>query len=291
MTENSPSLRNIAELMNELHAYTRQVVVIKIGGNSIAEDPDFLTAIAQQIEFLQSRHIRIVLVHGGGPQIDRALTDAGITPVKGADGRRVTDPATMAVVAQVMGAISQDVTVALEDQGCTAFNASALGVCYVEAESLQPEEFSHQDRTGRPVAVDAEGLSAKLEQGKIVVLNSVGRGADGHDYNVNADDYAMAVALALRARRLILATNVAGVYDAEKKPISLLTPKTAKSLIASGVIAGGMIPKVESALSALTQGVGGVAIIDAHKNWALLGELLTRKGFGTLIASREPELF
>ncbi len=281
MTENSPSLDSIAELMDELRAYIGQTIVVKIGGNSIAEDPDFLLAVAKQLEFLQSRHVRIVLVHGGGPQIDQALTAAGVTPSKGPDGRRITDPLTMEVVARVMGEISRMVAATLVKQGCVVFTAATENVCFVEAESLHKQ--NGDDRTGTPIAVDRDAIIDQLAKERIVVLNSVGRGADGQNFNVNADDYAMAVAIALGARRLILATNVNGVYDANKQPISLLTPAKAKELIASGVIAGGMIPKVESALRSLDQGVGGIAIIDAHKNWALMGELLTKKGFGTLI--------
>jgi len=283
MLQNSPSLSAIAELMDELRAYAGQNIVIKIGGNSIAEDADFLSGIARQLEFLHSRHVCIVLVHGGGPQIDHALLEAGIKPVKGPDGRRITDPATMAVVARTMAAISGTVTLALAQEGCAVYAAAADQACFVTAEPLRSDA---QDRTARPAAVDRDGLLAKLRQGRVVVLNSVGRGTDGLDYNINADDYAMAVAVALGARRLILATNVNGVYDKDKKPISLLTPVMARDLMASGVIAGGMIPKVESALNALQSGVGGVAIIDAHQNWSLLGELLTQKGFGTLITAR-----
>ena len=282
MTENSTSLQSIAELMDELHSYAGQTIVVKIGGNSIAEDPDFLKVFAQQLEFLQSRSIKLVLVHGGGPQIDRALKESGLTPAKGPDGRRLTDQPTMAVVARVMGEMSATVAQALEQQACRVFTAATQGVCFVTAQPLKGAS-GEDDRTGTPRSVDSAALQNHLRKNDIVVLNSVGCGVDGGLFNVNADDYATAIAVALKARRLILATNVAGVYDANKHPISLLTPQKAQELIASGVIAGGMIPKVESALHALTQGVGGIAIIDAHKNWALMGELLTKKGFGTLI--------
>jgi acetylglutamate kinase len=282
----SPSLQIIAELMDELHAYVGQTVVIKIGGNSIEEDPSFLTTIGPQLEFLQSRHVAIVLVHGGGPQIDRALNAAGLARAKRADGRRPTDSAMMAVVSKVMGDISHVVAEALEKQGCKVFNAAAAGKCFVKTKPLfegNGDPSALEDRTGIPADVDRRGLAVLLQEGNLVVLKSVGSGADGKDVNVNADDYAMAVAMALGARRLVFATNVAGVLDANKEKISELSPEKARALIAEGVIAGGMIPKVESALDALKAGVGGVAIIDAHKTWALLGEMLTKQGFGTLI--------
>jgi acetylglutamate kinase len=282
MTKESPALHHIAEMMDELAAYARQTVVIKIGGNSIDEDPDFLGSLAAQLEFLQSRHVRIVLVHGGGPQIDRALKDESLVSQKGPDGRRLTSPAMMAVVAGTMNEISQIVAAELESAGCTVFAGALAGGRFVKARPLA------EDRTGMPAGVDANGIGRHLEKEQIVVLNSIGLGPDGHDYNINADDFAMAVAIELKARRLVLATNAAGVCGADDKLIERLTPSAAKKLIANGTISGGMIPKVESALSALEAGVGGVVIIDAHQSWALLGELLTHRGFGTLIVNDEP---
>ncbi|MDD5585907.1 MAG: acetylglutamate kinase [Alphaproteobacteria bacterium] len=283
MTKESPSLYHIAEMMDELAAYAGQTVVIKIGGNSIDEDPDFLGALAAQLAFLQSRHVRIVLVHGGGPQIDRALAAEGLAVAKGPDGRRLTSPAMMAVVARTMGEISESIAAELENAGCAVFTAALAGGRFVKARPLLKD--SPGDRTGMPDSVDARRLGRHLEKGEIVLLNSVGEGPDGHDANINADDFAMAVAMALKARRLVLATNVAGVCSADKNLITRLTPEDAHGLIKSGVITGGMIPKVESALNALESGVGGVVIIDAHQRWALLGELMTRKGFGTLITA------
>ena len=282
MSENSHSLAYIAEMMDELRAYAGQIVAVKIGGNSIAEDPEFLTKIGRQLEFLQSRRVGVVLVHGGGPQIDKALAAANLERKKGPDGRRLTDPATMAVVARVMSDISLTVAEALEKTGCSVYCAAREDACFVQA---RPLSSNKEDRTGMPSAVDSFAIQTQLKKRKIVVLNSIGRGPDSGDININADDCAMAVAMALGARRLILATNVAGVYDAGNKSISCLTPDMARTLITDGVIVRGMIPKVESALKALESGVGGIVIIDAHKEWALLGELLTHEGFGTLIAA------
>ncbi len=282
MAKNSLFLSYIAEMMDELRTYTGQTLVIKIGGNSIALDPEFLTKIARQLEFLQSRRVGTVLVHGGGPQIDKALAASGLARTKGPDGRRQTDPATMAVVARVMNEISLTVAETLEQFGCSVYCAAKENACFVVAKPLSEDK---SERTGMPSAVDTFAIQTQLQKRKIVVLNSVGRGEDGADFNINADDYAMAVAMALNARRLVLATNVAGVYDSNKEPISCLTPEKAHKLIADGTIAHGMIPKVESALNALESGVGGIVIIDAHKEWALLGELLTHEGFGTLIST------
>ena len=286
MPHTRPSLHRIADMMEQLAAYTGQTVVIKIGGNSIDKDPAFLGSLAQQLEFLQSRRLHIVLVHGGGPQIDRALAAAGLVSVKGRDGRRLTSPAIMKVVAQALREISRTVATEMEKQGCSVYTAAA-GVCFVEATPFLEHSGGpgEKNRVGMPDKVDAAGLRHVLEQEKIVVLNSVGRGPHGHDYNINADDYAMALASAMGAKRLVLATNVAGVYGPDKELIEQITPAEARALIADGTISGGMIPKIKSALRALETGVGGVVIIDAHKQWALLGELLTRRGYGTLITN------
>jgi len=271
------------ELAAELAAYKGQTVVIKIGGNSIDEDERFLPSLANQLAFLENHGMHVVLVHGGGPQIDRALKAANLTYTKGPDGRRNTTPAMMDIVADTMNKISLQVADALRHLNSDVFTASAEKTCFIEA---RPLTQNGDERTGMPAKVDVEGLRKPLEEGKIVVLNSVGCGPKERLFNINADDCATAIAMELKAKRLVMATNVAGVMDKNKNIISHLTPNEAHKLFKDGTIAGGMIPKVESALKALNSGVGGVAIINAHKKDFLLKELLTRKGLGTLI-SRE----
>ncbi len=264
--------------MTNLSAFAGKTVVVKIGGNSIAEDSRFLPNVAAQLRQLQSAGIGIVLVHGGGPQIDAALRAAGIAPVKGADGRRLTDAASMDVVARTMRIISLSVAEALQFADCKAMIPSQTPVI---AQPLHEDG----DRTGKPALVEADMLQEWLQSGAVVLLNSVGHGLDGLSYNINADDYALAVAAGLRAERLILATNVMGVWGADKQPIARLTPALAADLIAQGVIAGGMIPKVESALAALVAGVGGIAIIDGHQADALTIALTAPQQIGTLLAA------
>lgn len=259
-----------------LKSYAGQIIVVKIGGNSIAEDAQFLPAIAGQLQQLQKAGAAIILVHGGGPQIDAALRAAGITPAKGPDGRRLTDASTMDVVARTMRIISLSVVEALQAVGCAAQQAPTTPVL---ALPLTPDG----DRTGKPALVESDMVRDWLQSGAVLVLNSVGHGVDGLAYNINADDYALALAAALQAMRLILVTNVMGVWGADKKPLAQLTPSLAGQLIASGVIAGGMIPKVESALAALGAGVGGIAIIDGHRPDALTIALTQPEQVGTLL--------
>jgi len=289
MKRKDPTLEQIGELMSELDAYHHRTVVIKIGGNSIAEDEHFLSKIAKQVKFLRSNGVHVVLIHGGGPQIDKALRDKKIESTKGSDGRRITSPKAMRIVQSVMNQMNREVVAALVEEGCMKEKlvfAARHPRYFVQAEPLDPKNAEH-NRSGQPTGVVTDEIQRFLDKGKIVVLHSVGLGRDGKTtYNVNGDDYAMAVAIALNAKRLILVTNVSGVLDKQRKRIPAIDEEAASQLIAEGVITGGMLPKVESALWVVKQGVGGVAIIDGFKPWAILAEMLTHEGFGTLFQTR-----
>lgn len=283
-----PTLEQIAELMDELYAYHHRVVVIKIGGNSIAEDEHFLARVAKQVKFLRQNGVRVILIHGGGPQIDDALRQSKIESIKGTDGRRITSPAAMKIVLKVMNAMNKKVAKSILDEGCSRdkiLMASESKRYFVQAQPLDPQDSDN--RSGKPKSVVTTDITRALDASKIVILHSIGVGADGKTlYNINGDDYAMAVAIKIRAKRLIFVTNVAGVFDKERERIPAIDKPMAEELIQEGVITGGMIPKVESALWVVKQGVGGVAIIDGHRSWALLAELLTHEGFGTLFQSK-----
>jgi len=285
-----PTLEQIAELMDELAAYRHRTIVIKIGGNSIAEDEQFLAKVARQVVFLQANGVRVLLVHGGGPQIDDALRAAKIETAKGPDGRRITSPKAMRVVHRVMNDVNRQVAAALIEAGCRkdkVVMAAQHARAFVTAEPLDAADGGVHNRSGKPSAVADKELTRLLEQGKIVVLHSVGMGADRKTpFNVNGDDYAMAVAIAVKAKRLMLVTNVAGVLDKKRERIPALDKRMAQQMIADGTITGGMVPKVESALWVVQQGVGGVAIIDGFAPWAILAELLTHQGFGTLVQAK-----
>src|ERR1700722_4964558 len=216
-----PTIEQITELMNELGAYHGRIIVIKIGGNSIAEDEHFLSKIAQQIAFLHDNHMRVVLVHGGGPQIDDALREAEIETLKGTDGRRITSPKAMRIVHKVMNAVNKQVTDALIVVGCPKDSIIAAAHhprCFVQAEPLDPMDGGIHNRSGKPAKVAHNEIAKLLDQGKILVLHSLGVGKDNeHMFNINGDDYAMAIAIAIKAKRLILVTNVAGVLDRKRE--------------------------------------------------------------------------
>ncbi|HEU0117365.1 MAG TPA: acetylglutamate kinase, partial [Alphaproteobacteria bacterium] len=232
----------------------------------------------------------VVIVHGGGPQIDDALRDKKIETSKGPDGRRITSPKAMRVVQKVMKEINLQVMDALVEKGIKKEKivaAARMSKLFVQAEPLDKKDGGLHNRSGKPKAVDSTEINRWLDQGKVVVLHSVAGGKDNKTaFNVNGDDYAMAVAIAIKAKRLILVTNVAGVFDRNRKRIPAVDKQLAEEMIADGTIHGGMVPKVESALWVVKQGVGGVAIIDGFKPWAILAELLTHEGFGTLFQAR-----
>lgn len=285
-----PTLEQVAELMDEMEAYHHRTVVIKIGGNSIAEDEHFLSKIAVQIKFLRQNGVYVILIHGGGPQIDDALRNAKIETAKGKDGRRITSPKAMRVVHKTMNKINQQVAKALIDAGCPKDKIVAAAQhphFFVTAEPLDKADKGRTNRSGKPKSVTHKELSKLLLQDKVIVLHSVGVGSDGKSvYNINGDDYAMAVAIGIKAKRLILVTNVAGVLDKNRQRIPSLDKHMAKELMDDGTISGGMVPKVESALWVVKQGVGGVAIIDGFAPWAILAEMLTHEGFGTLVQAK-----
>lgn len=288
MKRKDPTLEQIGELMNELDAYHHRTIVIKIGGNSIAEDEHFLSKIAKQVKFLRSNGVRVVLIHGGGPQIDKALREKKIEFVKGPDGRRITSAKAMRVIRTVTNQMNREVAQALIDEGISRekiLYAARHPRYFVQAGPINPED--EHNRSGRPLTVSTEEILRALNKGRVVVLHFIGLGRDGKTiYNINGDDYAMAVAIALAAKRLMLVTNVTGVLDKQRQRIPSMDQEMADQLVAEGVITGGMLPKVESALWVVKQGVGGVAILDGNRPWAILAEMLTHEGFGTLVQAR-----
>lgn len=272
----------MAEVLDEIAAYRGQTVVVKIGGNALADNPAFLPLLAEQMAVLQKLGLRLVLAHGAGPQIDAALQKAGFARTRGPDGRRPTHPSMMPVIEQAVRGVQTDIARALGACGCRVFEGVNAPRAFVAAKPLR-EDRAEEDRTGFPESVDKAALEALLKAGNLILAPSWGVDAKGQLWNINADDIAMALAGALSARRLVMMTNVEGVWDADKKVVSHLTRAEANALIASAVIAGGMIPKIEGAFTALDRGVAGVAIVGCFVRGALMAELLTHVGSGTLI--------
>jgi len=283
--------RILVQALPHMQRYDDQIVVVKYGGHAMGDEPvarDF----ARDIVLLEQSGVNPVVVHGGGPQIGDMLKRLGIKS-EFAAGLRVTDAATVEIVEMVLaGSINKQIVGFINEAG-----GRAVGLCgkdgnMVLARKLsravadpgsQIEKIVDLGFVGEPAKVDITVLDQILGRELIPVLAPVAAGLEGGTFNVNADTFAGAIAGALKAKRLILLTDVPGVLDKSKKLIKQLTLADARRLIADGTISGGMIPKVETCIDALDQGVEGVVILDGKVPHAVLLELLTDHGAGTLI--------
>ena len=270
-----------------LQKFSGALVVVKYGGNAMIDD-ELKRAFAEDMVFLRQVGLKPVVVHGGGPQISSMLDRLGIeSEFRG--GLRVTTPEAMDVVRMVLtGQVSRELVGLLNAHGPHAVGLSG------EDGGLFQARRRHAYVDGEPVDVGLVGDVVKvnpgavqdlLDAGRIPVVSTVAPDMDDPTQvlNVNADTFAGAVAGALKAKRLLLLTDVPGVLDKSKKLIPELSVKDARKLIADGTISGGMIPKVETCIYALEQGVQGVVIIDGKTQHAVLLELFTNQGTGTLI--------
>jgi len=232
------------------------VLVLKIGGNQI-DEPEFLTALAETIAGLPARR---VIVHGGGKEIGQLQMDLGI-PFQVVAGLRVTSDATLRVAEMVLsGLINKRVVAALVNAGVPAIGLSGVDLGLLRVEKLE-HPAGDLGWVGRVVQVNVDGLRGLLAQGLTPVLSPISLGRDGHTYNVNADHAAEAVACALQATALVFVSNVPGVL-VDGRVASRLTAHEAEALIADGIIAGGMVPKVQAALEAVAAGVPEARIAD-----------------------------
>jgi acetylglutamate kinase len=280
----------LAEALPYMQRYDEETVVVKYGGHAMGAE-DLARQFARDIVLLEQTAINPVVVHGGGPQIEAMLKRVGVKS-QFAGGLRVTDEATLEVVEMVLaGSINKQMVGYINEAG-----GKAIGLCgkdgnMVVARKLtrtvvdpdsEIEKIVDLGFVGEPEKVDTTVLDEVLGRQLIPVLAPVAAGANGGTYNVNADTFAGAIAGALKAKRLLLLTDVAGVFDKSKKLIKELTADEARALIADGTISGGMIPKVETCIDALERGVEAVVILDGKVPHAVLLELFTELGAGTL---------
>jgi acetylglutamate kinase len=271
--------------------YDDATVVVKYGGHAMG-DEQMARDFARDMILLEQSGVNPVVVHGGGPQIGAMLARLNIKS-EFAAGLRVTDKATMDVVEMVLaGLINKQIVGFINNEG-----GRAIGLCGKDGNMVTATKVTRtvvDDATnletevdlgfvGEPASVDSRVLEALLGRELIPVLAPVCNGVDGQTYNVNADTFAGAIAGSLKAKRLLLLTDVPGVLDKNKQLIPELTVAQIHELIADGTITGGMIPKVETCIYALEQGVEAVVILDGKVPHAVLLELLTDLGAGTLI--------
>ncbi|QIE54855.1 acetylglutamate kinase [Pikeienuella piscinae] len=283
--------RTLSEALPYMQRHHGATVVVKFGGHAMG-DEEAMANFARDIVLMKQCGLHPVVVHGGGPQIDDMLKRLKIESTF-IDGKRVTDEATVEIVEMVLaGRINKHIVRALNAQGGRAVGLSGkdadLIVCEKALKWIKDPE-SNIERVldlgfvGQPVEVNPDVLFMFIEGDFIPVVAPVGVGRDGETYNINGDTAAGAVAGAMNADRLLLLTDVAGVKDAEGDVITRLTAETVQGLTEEGVIAGGMIPKTETALDAIRAGVKAVVIMDGRAPHACLLELFTEHGAGTMI--------
>ena len=291
-TENAIArARLISAALPYMLRYEGKIVVVKYGGHAMG-DPDLAEAFARDITMIETSGVRPVVVHGGGPQIGEMLKKLDIQSEFRA-GLRVTDKRTVHVVEMVLaGSINKEIVMAINAEGGKAVGLSGKDGNMVIAEKVTRTEVDPDSNiekvidlgfVGEPKTVNRAVIDMLLGAELIPVIAPVAPGADGETYNVNADTFAGAIAGALGAARLLFLTDVPGVLDKNGKLIKELTAAEVKALIADGTIHGGMIPKVETCIEALDRGVEGVVILNGKTPHAVLLELFTDHGAGTLI--------
>jgi acetylglutamate kinase len=295
MSTSTVSAHDIARILSEalphMQRYDEEIVVVKYGGHAMGEE-ELARSFGRDIVLLEQTAINPVVVHGGGPQIGDMLNRLGIKS-EFAAGLRITDAATIEIVEMVLaGSINKQIVGFINEAG-----GRAIGLCGKDGNMVTARKISrslidpdsHIERmvdlgfVGEPEKIDVTVLTQILGRDLIPVLAPLATSREGVTFNINADTFAGAIAGALGAKRLLLLTDVPGVLDKSKSLIKELSADDARRLIADGTISGGMIPKVETCLYALERGVEGVVILDGRVPHAVLLELLTDHGAGTLM--------
>ncbi|MFA4967441.1 MAG: acetylglutamate kinase [Candidatus Margulisiibacteriota bacterium] len=276
----------VVEALPYLIKFYGKTIVIKYGGAAM-KDPELKKSVIQDIVFLKYVGMNPIIVHGGGPEINKYLVKLGIEP-KFVGGYRVTDAATLKVVEKVLGGkINSEIVTMIKKLG-----GKAKGFWGKKGKVIKAFKYYKKDEAGNRVDLGFTGqvagvryryLNKWMKLGYIPVLTSIGVGKSGKTYNINADKAAAAIAAYLKAPKLVLLTDVRGVLDKDGKLVSEINSYKAQKFIKSGVISGGMIPKVKSSLYAIKKGVEKVHILDGRIPHALLLELFTDHGIGTMV--------
>jgi len=284
--------RILAEALPHLIRYDDQTVVIKFGGHAMV-DTALADAFAQDVVYLKQSGVNPIVVHGGGPQIAAMLKKLHITS-DFVHGLRVTDKTTVEVVEMVLaGQINKDIVSAINRQG-----GKAVGICGKDANMMiarkiteMPDPESNVVKAvdigyvGDPVEVNPHIVEVISGSDLIPVIAPIGVSREGETLNINADTFASALAARMKAKRLLLLTDVEGVLDKNKQLVHELSIEEARQLIQSGAISGGMIPKIEGCIEVVEAGVEGVVIIDGRVPHCVLLELFTTHGVGTLVCN------
>ena len=288
-----PALKaqTLAEALPYIKRFHGKTIVVKYGGNAMT-DPALQKSFAHDVVLLKLVGMNPVVVHGGGPQIEALLKRIGKTG-EFVQGMRVTDAETMDVVEMVLGgAVNKDIVTLINQAGGKAVGLTGQDGGFIRAKKLmlqnkdKPKQMLDIGQVGEIDSIDPQVISVLEAGGFIPVVAPIGVGANGESFNINADLVAGKLAEILKAEKLVLLTNTPGVLDKDGKLLTGLTAKQIDALFADGTISGGMLPKISSALDAARSGVKSVHIIDGRVEHALLLEILTDQGVGTLIRGK-----
>jgi acetylglutamate kinase len=289
----APSLKAeiLAEAMPYIRRFHGKLVVVKYGGNAMT-DENLKQSFAEDVVLLKLVGLNVVVVHGGGPQIEQLLAKVG---KKGefVQGMRVTDAETMDIVEMVLaGQVNKEIVELINQAGGRAVGLTGQDGGLIRAKKLlidskdKPGEQIDIGQVGEITSVDPAVIQTLNASGFIPVIAPIGSGGKGETFNINADVVAGKIAEIMKAEKLVLLTNTAGVLDKSGKLITGLTAREIDDLFADGTLSGGMLPKISSALEAAKAGVNSVHIIDGRVDHALLLEIMTDHGVGTMIKSR-----
>jgi acetylglutamate kinase len=290
-TEPALKAQILAEALPYIKRFHGKTIVVKYGGNAMTE-PALQKSFAHDVVLLKLVGMNPVVVHGGGPQIEALLNRIG---KKGefVQGMRVTDAETMDVVEMVLGgAVNKDIVTLINQAGGKAVGLTGQDGAFIHARKMlladkdRPEQLLDIGQVGEIESIDPKVIFALEQGGFIPVVAPIGVGANGESFNINADLVAGKLAEILKAEKLVLLTNTPGVLDKDGKLLTGLTAKRIDALFADGTLSGGMLPKISSALDAARSGVKSVHIIDGRVEHALLLEILTDEGVGTLIRGK-----
>jgi len=291
MEEYLAQAKTLSEALPYMRRHSGETMVIKYGGHAMG-DPELARQFARDVVLLRQVGISPIVVHGGGPQIG-AMLDRLKIKSEFVEGLRVTDQATVEVVEMVLsGSINKEIVLAINEAGGTAVGLSGKDGMLIKADKLRRtmrdpdsniERILDLGLVGEPEEITPDILDAFEDSAIIPVIAPIGVGPNGETLNINADTVAGAIAAAMGARRMLMLTDVVGVLDGNGDLISELTVSQANKLIKDGVIQGGMIPKVKTCVSAVEKGVDGAVIVDGRVPHAILLEIFTKGGAGTLI--------
>ena len=278
---NAQRAQVLTQALPYIKRYTGKIVVVKYGGNAMI-NPQLQQQVMEDIVLLWLIGVRIVLIHGGGPEISEMMERLGKAPVF-VDGLRVTDQDTVDIVQMVLaGKVNKTLVKLLELKGGNAIGLSGMDGHLIQAEIKDPR----LGYVGEIQRIQIQPVLDLLNNGYIPVISTIGIDKEGHSYNINSDTAAAHIAAALQAERLIMMTDIAGILTDKSDPATLipeLTVSQAKALYKTDIISGGMIPKVDCCIRALSDGVKNVVIMDGRVPHSILMELLTDEGAGTWI--------